>query len=91
MRLRAVVEGGRGLLSVADRGAGMPPERLASLFDLGSTKRGAGHLGLGLANVKRIVEGLGGAVEVASAEGAGTTFTLSFPAIAPPPPLDEEG
>ncbi|GAO05334.1 sensor histidine kinase [Anaeromyxobacter sp. PSR-1] len=90
VRLRAAVEGGRGLLSVTDRGAGMPPERLASLFDLGSTKRGAGHLGLGLANVRRIVEGLGGAVEVASAEGAGTTFTLSFPAIAPPPPLEEE-
>lgn len=88
VRVRAAREGGRAWLSVADRGAGIPAARLASLFELGSTKRGAGHSGLGLANVKRIVEGLGGEVSVASAEGAGTTFTLSFPETEAPEPID---
>jgi signal transduction histidine kinase len=36
--------------------------------------------GLGLTNVKRLVEDNGGTLQVASKEGAGTEFVLYFPA-----------
>lgn len=91
VRLRAWLDGDRARLAVEDRGAGIAPERLPHIFDaFASTKRAGGHLGMGLANVKRIVTGLGGTVEVASAPGGGSTFTVSLPAVEPPEPLAQD-
>jgi two-component system sensor histidine kinase HydH len=39
--------------------------------------------GLGLAIAHRIVEEHGGTIDVASKEGKGTTFTISFKALQP--------
>jgi two-component system, NtrC family, sensor histidine kinase HydH len=62
---------------VADTGAGMPAKQLEQVFKpFYTTKRGG--LGLGLALVKRIMEGLGGAVRIASREGQGTEVRLLF-------------
>jgi signal transduction histidine kinase len=63
---------------VSDTGSGIPPDRLAAIFDdfVTTKKRG---LGLGLATSKRIVEQLDGTITVASEVGRGTTFTLRFP------------
>jgi signal transduction histidine kinase len=65
-------------IRIADTGSGIPPERLAAIFDdfVTTKKRG---LGLGLAITKRIVEQLGGTITVASEVGKGTTFTVRFP------------
>jgi signal transduction histidine kinase len=69
---------------VADTGSGIAPEDLPFVFDRfyrGDKARVTqnGESGLGLAIVRSIVEGHGGAVKVASAAGEGTTFTLSLP------------
>ncbi|HTL01227.1 MAG TPA: ATP-binding protein, partial [Vicinamibacterales bacterium] len=71
-------DGDKVKVSVTDTGSGIPPERLAAIFDdfVTTKKRG---LGLGLAITKRIVEQLDGTITVASEVGKGTTFTMSFP------------
>ena len=67
-------------ISVADNGAGMPPEVLEKVFEpLFSTK--AFGVGLGLPLVKRIVEQHGGSITVSSEPGLGTKFEMIFPAV----------
>lgn len=77
------------LLTVADRGAGIPAALLPHVFEpffRGSERPDS--YGLGLATVKRLVEAHGGAVTVDSKEGRGTTFVIRLPgAAAPTPPL----
>ena len=68
----------RVLVRVIDTGCGIPPDRLAAIFeDFVTTKRRG--LGLGLAISRKIVDQLGGHITVASEVGKGTTFTLDFP------------
>lgn len=66
---------------VRDNGAGIPTEKLPSLFQqfsrLGVT-RIEGH-GLGLSIVKRIAEKLGGDVGVESVVGEGSVFSFTLP------------
>jgi signal transduction histidine kinase len=68
-------------LSVADTGIGIAPEDIRRVFEpfvqaeAPLTKTYAGT-GLGLSIVKGLVESLGGKVEVQSAPGAGSVFTL---------------
>jgi len=67
---------------VRDNGPGIPPEeqpRLFSRFVRLDPDRAKGH-GLGLSIVRRIVEKLGGQVEVESKAGQGSTFAFSLPA-----------
>jgi signal transduction histidine kinase len=68
------------LISVSDRGAGIPLEDQARIFEAGVRLRsGAGGTGLGLALTRAIVEGHGGSLAVASAPGEGATFTIELP------------
>jgi signal transduction histidine kinase len=70
--------GNRVQIKVSDTGCGIPPDRLAAIFeDFVTTKRRG--LGLGLAISKKIVEQLGGQISVTSEVGRGTTFVLDFP------------
>jgi signal transduction histidine kinase len=71
--------GDRIEVRVLDTGSGIPPDRLAAIFDDFVTTKRRG-LGLGLAISKRIVEQLDGTILVESEVGRGTTFTLRFPA-----------
>lgn len=80
LRLRAWVDGDAHL-SVADDGDGIAPEHLGRLFEPFFTTRPPGKgTGLGLAIAQRILEQHGGRIDVQSAPGEGTTFTLSLPA-----------
>lgn len=73
------------LISVTDQGIGMQEDQLARIGQNfvqadGSETRAYGGLGLGLAYVRRIVEGHGGRLEVSSEPAKGSRFTLIFPA-----------
>lgn len=76
--IRTLRQQGHAVIEVADTGCGIPPERLATIFeDFITTKRRG--LGLGLAIARKIVDQLDGSISVASQVGHGTTFTLRFP------------
>jgi PAS domain S-box-containing protein len=64
--------------SITDSGAGIPPELLAKIFrPFVTTKRGG--TGLGLPLCRKIVEAHGGAIDVSSQVGAGTTVRVRLP------------
>jgi len=67
------------LVEVADEGVGMSPEAQAQMFDPFFTTKPDGH-GFGLATVIGIVRGHGGAIDVASTLGLGTTLSVFLPA-----------
>ncbi len=71
----------RALAEVRDTGCGIPSEHLARLFDPFFTTKAPGEgTGLGLSICHNIIADMGGIIEVDSAPGQGTCFTLSFPA-----------
>lgn len=73
-------EGNWVALSVTDTGIGMSPEALQRCFDeYWSDKKGG--TGLGLSSARRIVEEHGGAIDVTSELGRGTSFTIWLPLI----------
>jgi len=85
--------------SVADSGIGVPPAKLAILFDPftqadSSTHRKYGGTGLGLAISKELVELMGGQMWVESAPNRGSTFHFTIPVrgrrTGPPIPTEQE-
>ncbi|MDP7398437.1 MAG: response regulator [Lentisphaeria bacterium] len=66
-------------VTIADDGPGMPPERLARIFQSQYTSK-ARSAGLGLSIAKRVIDHHEGDIKVRSVAGKGTTFTVQFPA-----------
>ena len=85
VRLSAVPEGAAAVaIAVQDTGIGIPPDRLATVFEPftqvdASLTRTAGGAGLGLAIARDFVRGMGGELAVDSAPGSGSTFTVRLP------------
>ncbi len=73
------------IFRVTDTGIGMTSEQLGNLFQAfsqadASTTRKYGGTGLGLVITRRFCQLMGGDVDVDSAAGMGTTFTIRLPA-----------
>jgi len=81
-------------IRVADHGVGIAPEDLARVFDPFFTTKESGT-GLGLTASYAIVKKHGGAIDVQSQPGVGTTVHVYLPASdappAPPPPVAPAG
>lgn len=84
MTVRSLADGKLELEGrVRDSGIGIPPARIAQLFQPftqvdASTTRKYGGTGLGLAIVKRLTQQMGGDVCVESVEGEGATFIFTI-------------
>jgi len=69
-----------GVIDVTDTGVGISPEHLGNIFDpFYTTKKDGEGTGLGLSVSYTIVEKHGGRIEVRSAPGQGTTFSVFLP------------
>ncbi|MEO8910249.1 MAG: hybrid sensor histidine kinase/response regulator [Gemmatimonadaceae bacterium] len=79
--VRGRMIGDEALFTIADTGAGIPPENLPHLFDrfwqARETRRAGAGLGLYIA--KGIIEAHGGRLWVESTLGVGTTFSFTLP------------
>ena len=72
------------VISVRDRGVGIPHDELPHLFTpfyRASTARGIPGSGLGLAGSRTIVQQHGGHITVESAAGQGTTVVVRLPSL----------
>lgn len=77
-------DGGSATLSVRDTGAGIPTDAQPFIFDrfyqADPSREGLG-LGLGLSIARGLAEAHGGAVDVRSAQGVGSVFTVRLPLV----------
>ena len=85
--LSAKREGDEVVVTVKDNGAGIPHDKLDSIFDMfmqvdRTSERSQGGLGIGLTLVKRLTEMHGGSIEAHSAgEGQGSEFIVRLPVL----------
>jgi hypothetical protein len=79
------LEGGAYVeLAVTDSGSGMAPETVERIFEPFFSTKGERGTGMGLATVYGTVDQADGWIDVASAVGEGTTFTVVLPAAGEP-------
>jgi heavy metal sensor kinase len=88
VRLSLAKDKGWANLLVSDTGIGIPAEDLPHIFDRfyrvdKARSRAQGGSGLGLAIAKWIVQAHGGAIQVDSTVGQGTTFRITLPLYQP--------
>jgi len=73
------VENDRLFLQVTDNGSGMPEEVKEKLFSKFFSSKGQKGTGLGLVITRKVVHEHEGTIDVESAPGRGTTFTIEIP------------
>lgn len=79
VRVSSAACGGQVCITIADNGAGIPPDKLERIFEPFFTTKKAGlGTGLGLALCQRIVRQHRGSITVTSTPDVGTTFTVTL-------------
>jgi len=76
------------VVSIRDRGCGIPDEHLPQIFDMRFTTK-LGGSGFGLASCLETVKRHGGTITVHSKQGVGTEFLVFLPASEAEVPVDE--
>ena len=89
VRLRSGAGGEELLLSVSDRGPGIPRDEQRKIFERfyrarAARKKNVRGSGIGLALVQHITAAHGGRVTVESEPGSGATFTVTIPVVTAP-------
>jgi signal transduction histidine kinase len=84
IEIAARSEGDEIVLTVADRGRGIPSDMLPNVFDPffqveDAQTRAIGGLGIGLYLVREICDAMGASVDAQSEVGESSTFTVRFP------------
>jgi PAS domain S-box-containing protein len=84
-RRHGVAPGPHAIVTIHDSGSGMDAATKARLFEpFFTTKQVGKGTGLGLSTVLALTRQLGGCIEVETAPGRGSTFTLCFPSLQGP-------
>ncbi len=78
LAINAVTKNGKAIITVEDKGEGIPESVRNNLFTPLVTTKSKGQ-GFGLAVVKRFTEGMGGTVTFESEIGKGTKFIIELP------------
>ena len=86
VEVRGSRKNGRVMLEVVDHGIGIEPENQGRIFERfyqvdNTATRKFGGTGMGLALVAKLMELQNGNVDVQSAPGRGSTFSVSLPAV----------
>jgi signal transduction histidine kinase len=81
VRTRYHAEQNLVLLSVADNGPGVPAEMRTRIFEAFQSTKGHGGTGLGLAVARKIVQELGGTLELIDPPDGGAEFRIGLPAV----------
>lgn len=88
VKVRCWVEEDSVCVAVKDNGVGIPLDQQEAIFEMfhrvekGDTRLHYG-VGVGLFIARRVVEAHGGSIQVESAPGCGSTFTIRVPAVQP--------
>jgi signal transduction histidine kinase len=80
IRIRTRHDGTHVVVAIEDSGCGNPDAIRSRIFDPFFTTKDVGASGQGLSIARSILQRHGGRIDVDSAVGAGTTFTLRIPA-----------
>ncbi|GAD52611.1 signal-transducing histidine kinase [Halarchaeum acidiphilum MH1-52-1] len=82
VRISAERDGEDLLVTVADNGSGVDPDRRDAVFDLGEKGEASGGTGIGLNICKRIVDSYGGDITITEADDlGGAAFTVRLPIV----------
>ncbi|MBW2675888.1 MAG: sensor protein ZraS, partial [Deltaproteobacteria bacterium] len=79
LSISAMEENGRVCVEIKDDGCGISREDMPYIFNPFFTKKSYGT-GLGLAQIKKIIDLHQGTIEILSREGKGTGVVVTFPA-----------
>jgi signal transduction histidine kinase len=83
IQVNAEIKGNRAIISVSDKGIGIPTEHQEKIFNIFQRLHAQDiypGTGIGLAIVKKSVERMNGRIWVDSTPGTGSTFTIDLPA-----------
>jgi signal transduction histidine kinase len=85
VRIAAGFDGGDLLVTISDTGIGIAPEQQPAIFEAfrqldGSLRRAHGGIGLGLYLCRKLLDMMGGRIDVESTPGAGSRFSIRLPA-----------